>query len=344
MGQLRQRGDVWWIRYYRNGKRHEESSRSRKKEDARALLRLREGDVERGLPVTAKIGQLRYNEAETDLINDYTTNKKRSAEHLKRRLRLAVEPWFGGRRMASITTADVRSYIAARQKNTAANATINRELAALKRMFTLALQAGKLLHRPHIPMLQEDNTRKGFFERDQFDSLVKHLPAPLQSIARFAYLSGWRTKSEILPLKWAQVDRNAGIIRLEPGTTKNREGRTFPYKQLPELKDVIEAQWLEHEALKKKNKICPWVFQRKGKQIKSYRRAWLAACTAAACPGRIPHDFRRTAVRNLVRAGVPERVAMQLTGHKTRSVFERYNIVSEGDLEMASSRLAVSRL
>jgi integrase len=340
MGELSQRGRVWWVRYYRDGQRFEESSRSFKKEDAKRLLKLREGDVAKGVPVSPAIGRLRFEAAADDLTNDYKTNKRRSLEHVERRIGLGLQPWFGGRRMSAITTADIRAYIADRQEKGASNATINRELAALKRMFTLAIQAGKLMVRPHIPMLQEDNVRSGFFERPQFDAMLKHLPAPLRPVATFAYLTGWRTKSEILPLQWAQVDRKAGIVRLEPGTTKNREGRTFYYAELAELKAVIEAQWTQHEALKKEKKICPWVFQRKGKAIKSYRRAWVTACKKAGCPGRIPHDFRRTAVRNLVRAGVPERVAMMMTGHKTRSVFERYNIVSDADLSAASLSLA----
>src|SRR6185312_2356136 len=117
-------------------------------------------------------------------------------------------------------------------------ATINRELAALKRMFTLAIRSAKLMHRPHIPMLREDNTRRGFFERAQFEAVRAHLPLPLQAVATFAYYTGWRTKSEILPLKWSQVDRVAGIVRLEPGTTKNREGRTFKYSEIAELRSV----------------------------------------------------------------------------------------------------------
>jgi integrase len=272
-------------------------------------------------------------------------NARKAREHVARRIKKGRTPYFGGWRMANITTADIRKYIEQRQEAGAANATINRELAALKRMFSLAIQAGKLLQRPHIPMLQERNARHGFFERRQFEAVRDRLPQALQGIATFAYITGWRTKSEILPLTWAQVDRAAGIVRLEPDTTKNREGRQFPYADLPELKAVIDAQWAALEALKKAGTICPYVFQRSGKkkqgqQLKNFRRVWLTATKAAGCPGRIPHDFRRTAVRNLVRAGVPEKTAMTITGHKTRSVFDRYDIVNEQDQREAVRKLA----
>lgn len=241
--------------------------------------------------------------------------------------------------MAAITTADILAYIAGRQapamhedgteRPGASNAEINRELAILKRAFRLAMQAGKLLHRPHIPMLAERNVRQGFFERDQFEDVRAKLSEVLRPVVSVMYLTGWRGPSEVLPLKWPQVDRRAKTIRLEPGHSKNAEGRTFPYGFLPELNQVIDQQWREHEHLKAAGVICPFVFHRRGKPIRSFRRAWLTVVEAAACLGKIPHDFRRTAVRNLVRAGVPERTAMLLTGHKTRSVFDRYDIVNE---------------
>ncbi len=129
-------------------------------------------------------------------------------------------------------------------------------------------------------------------------------------------------------------------MRLEPGTTKNSEGRTLPYDLLPELVQVIERQWQEHQRLTADDTICPYVFHRDGKAIKGFRKAWASACKAAGCPGKLLHDFRRTAVRNLVRAGVPEKTAMAITGHKTRSVFDRYDIVDEADLRSALGRLA----
>jgi integrase len=227
------------------------------------------------------------------------------------------------------------------------NAEINRELTILKRMFSLAIQAGTLFHKPHIPSLQENNTRTGFFELEQFVSVRDHLPAARRPVVEFAYITGWRITSEVLPLEWRNVDFEAGEIRLDAGTTKNGEGRVFPMTD--DLRRLLADQHADHLRLKKVGQIEPWVFFRmvaKGrggakapKPIRSLNKAWKVACTAAGCPARIPHDFRRTAVRNMVRRGVPERVAMQLTGHKTRSVFERYNIVSGGDLRAAGGQL-----
>jgi integrase len=227
------------------------------------------------------------------------------------------------------------------------NGEINRELTTLKRIFSLAMQAGKLLHKPHIPLLRENNTRTGFFEFDQFASLLAKLPAPLCPVIEFAYITGWRIASEILPLEWRQVDFAGGEVRLDAGTTKNGEGRVFPLTD--DLRTLLEGQHAEHLRLKQAGQIVPWVFMRlvaagRGgkkapRRILSFNKAWTAATIAAGCPGRIPHDLRRTAVRNMVRRGVPERVAMKLTGHKTRSVFERYNIVSDGDLRTAAAQL-----
>ncbi len=348
MGELRRRGRVWWIRYYRNGQRHEESAHSEKKQAAAALLKIREGDVARGVPVTSRIGRLRFEEAAEDLRNDYRTNGKRSLNEVERRITLWLEPFFGARRLSNITTADIRAYITKRQTDSAANATINRELAALKRMFTLATQAGKVLHRPHIPMLRENNVRIGFFEWEEFTAVRDALPSRLRPVVVFAYYTGWRVPSEITRLQWRQLDRRAGTVRLDPGTTKNSDGRLFPYGDLlPELRDTIEGQWATHEALMARGILSPWMFPRlrgahPGRRVGSFRKAWLCACQKAGCPTRIPHDFRRTAVRNLVRAGVPERTAMQLTGHKTRSVFDRYDIVNEADLQEAIRKLAAA--
>jgi integrase len=137
----------------------------------------------------------------------------------------------------------------------------------------------------------------------------------------------------------------AGEVRLDPGTTKNEDGRVFPFTSA--LRRVLDDQQQVAETLTREQGILPrYVFcyttgQKAGQRITAsgFNKAWRRARVAAGCPGRIPHDFRRTAVRTLVRAGVPERVAMQLTGHKTRAIFDRYNITSPADLREAARRL-----
>ena len=342
---------TWWIQYRVSGRVQCESSRSKKRADAVDLLKRREGDVVRGLPVTAKIGQFRVDEAAEDLLNDYRTNGKRSLVDVKRRIEKHLKPFFGNRRMTAITTVEVRRFTVTRQAAGASNGEINRELTALKRMFTLATQSGKLLYRPYIPMLQENNVRQGFFERDQFESIRDHLPVAFRGVAAFAYATGWRTPSEILPLEWRQVDFNVGEVRLDAGTTKNNEGRVFPFTA--DLRLVIEEQRQQADRLREKGLIARYVFfhmvemkdgtlgKKSGARItgSGFNKAWRRAREQAGLPGRIPHDFRRTAVRNLEQAGVPRSVAMKLTGHKTEAVYRRYAIVSAGDLRSAARKL-----
>jgi len=196
-------------------------------------------------------------------------------------------------------------------------------------------------------MLQENNIRKGFFEHGDFLAVRKALPEHLRGFVTFAYKVGWRF-TEISTLTWAQVDLNQGIVRLEAGETKNSEGRTVYLDE--ELKKVFIEQAARRV---KAGRLIPYVFTNQDgtDRINDIRGAWGAACIAAGffrleqdgektvkVPTRLFHDFRRTAVRNMVRAGIPERVAMMISGHKTRSVFDRYNIVSDADLKIAAAK------
>jgi integrase len=186
-------------------------------------------------------------------------------------------------------------------------------------------------------MLQENNTRRGFFEREQFEAVHAHLPAEIRPVVTFAYLTGWRLRSEILPLEWRQVDWTGRVVRLDPGTTKNREGRSFPFTIA--LETLLKEQHAAHERLKKAGRLVPCVFHRDGEPIRTFRGAWKTACTAAGVPGRILHDFRRTAVRNLERAGVPRSAAMAMVGHKTEAIYRRYAIVDAGALREAAAKI-----
>jgi hypothetical protein len=180
----------------------------------------------------------------------WTTPVCRSTQHLA--------PHFAGRLLANITTAEVRSFTLARQQAGASNGEINRDLAALKRMFSLAVKGGLLYAKPHIPMLQEDNVRKGFLEREGFEAVRRPPTGATPAGCDLRVLTGWRLTSEILPLEWRQVDMQAGEVRLDPGTTKNREGRTFPFTT--ELRALLEEQAVRRDALKARGIICPHVF------------------------------------------------------------------------------------
>jgi integrase len=190
---------------------------------------------------------------------------------------------------------------------------------------------------PKIPKLQEHNVRVGFFDEAMLEAIRARLSPPLQAVVTFACVTGWRIPSEVLPLKWRQVDRTKEEIRLDPGTTKNQAGPVFPFTNT--LRTVLAVQWAEHETLAAQGTICPYVFHRRGRRIKDFRGAWTKACLTAGLPGRIPHDFRRSAVRNMERAGLSRSVAMQLTGHKTEAVYHRYAITSEADLREGVDRL-----
>jgi integrase len=213
-------------------------------------------------------------------------------------------------------------------------------LAILRRAFTLAVRSNLLPRRPPFPLLAVDNARQGFFEPHEFEVLLTYLRPELRPMLRFAYLTGWRIPSEVLALRWSQVDFAAGVIRLEVGTTKNGQGRTFPFDVSTELEALLRAQRADTDTMEQVYGSISWVFHhRGGKPIKDFREAWSRACKAAGLEGRIPHDLRRSAVRRLERAGVSRSVAMQLTGHKTETVYRRYAIVNEADLREGVAKL-----
>jgi integrase len=180
-------------------------------------------------------------------------------------------------------------------------------------------------------MLRESNARQGFFESEVFEKVRAELPDYLYGVATFAYYTGWR-KAEIVGLRWRQVDLAHAEVRLDPGATKNGEGRALFLEG--ELREMLERLW------EKRAPGCEYVFARQGRSVGDFKKAWESACRRAGFPGMLFHDLRRTAVRNMVRAGVPERVAMQITGHKTRAIFDHYHIVSEADLREAAWKLA----
>jgi integrase len=342
------RGRTYWIKYYVNGRAVRESTGTTKATEAKRILDARRGRVATGQPVLPRADRVRYDDLATALRDHYRTTGRRHLDEVDDHL-AHLTPFFRGRRALAITPDVITAYVALRQAEPTqygkppANRTINMELAILKRMFRLAGQRGTLAYQPAMEMLKEAPPRAGFFEPDQYEAVRRRLPPDLRLAVTLACTYGWRIRSEVLPLARRHVDLAAGTVRLDPGTTKNDEGRVVYLT--PELRGLLAEHLDRLDALARRTgRIVPELFPHltgrlAGQPRRGFARAWRTACRRAGVPGRLLHDFRRTAVRNLERAGVPRAVAMKVTGHKTESVYRRYAIVNDADLREATRRL-----
>ena len=335
MGRTYQRGNIWWIQYYGQGQLFRESARSTLKSAATSLLRLREGEIGQGRLPALRAERTTFEELAQLFLQDYQINGRKTlqrAQELAARLRKT----FGQFRACRITSEHIREYIVRRQLEGLANGTINRELAALKRMFRLASQQTPPLvtSSPHMPHLQENNVRQGFFTEEEYKVLRAVLSDHLKIPFMIGHFTGMRM-GEITTLRWEQVDLVRGYIRLEPGTTKNNKGRTIPL-----VTELVEALWQWKQRTLHGYPSFPWVCHFRGKRLQRVpKKSWDKACERVGLNGKLFHDLRRTAIRNMVRAGISERVAMAISGHRTRSVFDRYDIVSERDLLLVRNEL-----
>jgi integrase len=334
---------VWWVRFRQHGKTIRQSTETTSHAKAMEFLRQQEGKVALKIPVDAQAERLTLAEGAEMIRKDYLTNGRKSADTLEYRLRHVLRHFDPLTRLSRLTTAAIEAYKAARLEAGAKPATINRELACLSRVATLARLQHNLVTRFVVTGLEERNVRKGFFEDDQHTGVQRLLPERLRAITAVARITGWR-KTELKSRQWSHVDFKAGWLRMEPEETKNREGRMFPL--IPEVRAILEVQKARAEAIQREQgKIVPWVFFKdKGDQLGDFKKAWTTARRKAGIPGRIFHDYRRTAARNLIRAGVPETVAMKMTGHLTNSVFKRYAIVDEAMLNEAGAKLVAAMM
>jgi integrase len=331
----------WWIQFYH----HRQIRKPTKTENRAEAIRILNHHLDLAhagkiLPLDAE--RMKFVDLTNMIVRDYKRNERRSLdraedaiEHLSR--------YFGSVRPSNIDTPAIEDYIDYRKEvEHAASATVKYETSILKRGFRLARNI--LVRTPEFPVIKTANIRKGFFEEHEFRTFLECFEEDLQPLLKFAYITGWRMSSEIFLLQWSQVDFSVGEVRLEPGTTKTDEGRTFPFKVVRELEELLKAQKAKTDQLRRElNQIIPWVFHRQGRKIGDIRGAWSAALEKSKIAKKIPHDFRRTAVRNLERAGVPRGVAMKLVGHKTESIYQRYAIVAQSDLVDGLKRLAVYR-
>lgn len=372
-GSIYPRGGVWWIKYYKDGAPIRESSGTTSKTRANRLLQRRLRAVSSGEPFRLGMEKIKVCELAEDFLQDYRINRLKSLDDAEARWRLHLQNWFGHLRAAYVGTDTIKGYIEQRQQEGGSNGTINRELAALRRMFSLGVKATppKVYRVPPIARLKENNVRKGFVTIERYAKLADACSSVglwLRTMLEVGYTFGWRV-SEVKKLKVGQVDMGSSRILLDPGTTKNDDGRVVRFKPGSVLANLLVACCQGKQA-----DDC--LFTREdGSPIRDFRTAWAKVCCAAelgqmVCPqcskvvdakgrcakcsvewkfkdlkyvGLIFHDLRRSAARNARASGVAEGVIMKMGGWKTRSVFDRYAIVAESDMVDAIEKVEALR-
>jgi integrase len=373
MGKIfKQRGSPFWSIDYvdANGERQRVTTKQGSRKKAADLLVLRESEALRGELVSPRANKTTFEMLRDNLLAHYRVsgrwkNLKDAGIRMSYLSRVTVGEFasgFGGLRVGSINPTVIRGYVTFRLaekvqnhhicKNDAAchmcrltsKATVNRELAFLRKMMNLGRDEGLVLRVPKIEMLQEAPARGGFVDETQFKSLLPHLRVDLRCVVALGYKLGWRVRSEVLTLTWEQVSLDDGTVRLNPGKTKNKEGRLV---HLPsDLLAMLKNQKARVTDLEKElGHAVAWVFPYfsgpcKGQRVESFIKAWKKVTHMVGLPGLLVHDLRRSAVRNMERLSVPRSVAMRITGHQTESVYRRYAIVSDADMKAAADRLA----
>jgi integrase len=218
--------------------------------------------------------------------------------------------------------------------------TVLYELKILRRALQVLCDWGKILRVPRLPPVSPSAPRQGFISDQELEKVCRVIEPTLEPFVRFLSLTGWRA-GEAQKLAWKGVDFNIGIVRLEPGTTKTKQGREFPFRYLRPLEAVLRKQRDEVTRLELLlGQVIPWVFPRRsGGPIKRYDWSWHKACREVGLAGRVIHDFRRSAVRRLHLAGVPIPIGMKLTGHRSMRVYLAYAVSGPQDLEDGVRRL-----
>ena len=361
---------VWWIRWHdAEGRRHREKVGSKSvaiKVAEKRRVEVREG---KKLPELNRRA-VTVRELAADALK-YSKESKRSYADDKCRMPKLLA-WWKDRAADSLTPEEIEEKLASVEEWT--DATRNRARALLSLSYNLGVRHGKVKENPArlVQARPERNVRQGFVDDTQYSKLAQACPTVwLRAMLAVGYTFGWRV-GELTSLRVRQVDLAARTVRLEPGTTKNLEGRTIKFTG--ECYELVKA------CIGDKDPAAYLFTRADGKPVRTYRGAWEQLCVRAGlgrficrtckgpgpatgatghrCPtcakagqvgifryeGLLFHDLRRSAVRNLERSAVPRSVAMKITGHKTEAVYRRYAIESEADLAEAICRLERTRV
>jgi integrase len=335
----------WFAAWYTNGVEHRKSTgveysktdpAKGKGKAGQALERLKKEYKE---AVAAGPPPFTYLELRQLLIDDYSDGKHRSLASLEGGPLTNLDRHFEAMTIDDLTTDAVDAYVKKRKAEGAAHATRNNELAALRRMLHLGIKKKKIKAEqiPDITITQPDNAREGFVELPGFLKIVTELPEHIKPLAMFLFASSWRS-GEAKKLVWSDVDFDAGTVTLKAAHSKNKKARVFPFAQIGLARDAIEMA----KARRGNRSATAPVFCNHlnlGRPIGDFRKSWKPACKRAGLPGVLVHDLRRSAVRNMIAAGLSEADAMAISGHKTRDIFQRYNIKTLDNLRDSAALL-----
>lgn len=319
-GRLFQRGPVWYIAYCRNGHEIRESAETSDESKAAKFLRQRIEEAKKPEFVGPSEKRLEMDHIQRKIEADYVRHGRRSWSTVKHCLK-PVRDYFKFDRLLEITPLKIEAYQDCRLKQGKARATVNREVRYLLHGYKLLFDAGEISYFPRVKLLEGENVREGFINRPEFEAGADLIESEdVRDIVSFLYNSAWRS-GEAKKLEWSKVDLTDWVIRLSRKNEKTKQPRTLAL--VGELREIIERR------LAKRTPECPYVFHRDGKPIKSFRRAFKEAFKKAGLEGVTPHDMRRSAIRNFTKAGVGESEGMGISGHRTNSVYKRYNIIDE---------------
>jgi integrase len=346
-GRFFMRGSRWWIQYSFRGEQQREPARvldrklgrlrpAKDEKEAKRALEARRTEKAGGRFIGLQAERVTVNE----LLDAYVSHQRSAEIRSLDKLLFHIKPiraYFGAWRASEVTTFAVESYQQGRREAGRAAATIRRELECLRGAFNYAAEQAPPRYPKHlvptIPMPPVDNVRTGYFERADIEALLQHVSDPdLTDFIEWSFRTGMR-RGEISKLTWEMLDRSGSmwVLRI-PGTiTKNKAGRSFGFDGA--ARAIIERR------LKSRRLDCPLVFHRAGGPVGHFYGPWKTALKAANLPpGLIFHDLRRSAVRTLIRSGVDPSVAMKVSGHKTRSMLDRYNIIEETETAAALAK------
>lgn len=342
---VKRQTNTYFIKYSHRGKRFREKTGKTNAKEAYDILLQRKQEMRTGRLIGPKAERITVDALEQLVIDNYAAEAFRTPKATIKRRFIPLREYFGTVRMMDVTPADLSAYVnhrrgcISKRGTPMSPGTINLELAHLQRGFTIAVKSKLLPEAPEFPSIRQDNARKVFIDRPTLSVLMEHLPDYLRPVFEVGLLTGWR-KEAILSRQRRHVDLRNRWITLDGAWSKNGQPVTVSLSR-PLRTILVMQERLARQLERSTGRIIPWVFfyprdhekrgarYRAGDRVRNFEHAFNAAKEAAGIPHVRFHDLRRGAIRTLRRAGASEHEIMEWVGLKTRSVFDRYDIIDE---------------